>query len=67
MNNCFRDNMEKSTGTIKKEHKLIRDKVLRGLRLSYKKLVKKRALENGDLVLMVNGKIKNVKARKIKI
>jgi hypothetical protein len=37
------------------------------LRLSYKRLVKKRALENGDLVLMVNGKIKNVKARRIKI
>jgi hypothetical protein len=59
--------MEKSTGTIKKEHKLIRVKVLRGLRLSYKKLVKQRALENGDLVLMVTGKIRNVKARKIKI
>jgi microcompartment protein CcmL/EutN len=37
------------------------------LKLSYKNLVKKRALENGDLVLMVNGKIKNVKARRIKI
>jgi len=67
MNNCFRDNMEKSTGTIKKERKLIRVKVLRGLRLSYKRLVKKRTLENDDLVLMVTGKIRNVKARKIKI
>ena len=59
--------MEKSTTTIKKEHQVIRNKIVKGLKLSYKKLVKQRALENGELVIMVDGKVRSVKARKIKV
>jgi hypothetical protein len=59
--------MEKRTETIRKENVLIRNKVLKGLRESYKKLVIKNKLEDDELVLSVNGKIKNVKARRIKV
>lgn len=59
--------MEKRTEKIRKENVLIRNKVLKGLRESYKKLVIKNKLEDDELVLSVNGKIKNVKARRIKV
>jgi hypothetical protein len=59
--------MEKRTETIRKENVLIRNKVLKGLKESYKKLVIKNKLEDDELVLSVNGKIKNVKARRIKV
>jgi len=59
--------MEKSTTTIKKEHQIIRNKTVKGLKLSYQRLVKQRALQNGELVMMVDGKVRSVKARKIKV
>lgn len=59
--------MAKGIATVRKENALIRNKILRGLRASYKKLVLKNALENDELILSVNGKIKSVRARKIKI
>ncbi|NOS90555.1 MAG: hypothetical protein HOP30_01415 [Cyclobacteriaceae bacterium] len=59
--------MEKSTTTIKKEHQVFRNKIVKGLKLSYNRLVKQRALENGELVMMVDGKVRSVKARKIKV
>jgi hypothetical protein len=54
-------------GTISKEHQLLRNRILKGLRLSFKRLVKETALRDGDLVFSINGKIKSIKARKIKI
>jgi hypothetical protein len=59
--------MEKRTETIRKENVLIRNKVLKGLKESYRKLVIKNKLEDGELVLSIKGKIKNVKARRIKV
>lgn len=59
--------MEKRIETIRKENVLIRNKVLKGLKESYRKLVIKNKLEDGELVLSIKGKIKNVKARRIKV
>jgi hypothetical protein len=59
--------MAKRVEPVRKENALIRNKILRGLRVSYKKLVLKNALEDGELILSVNGKIKKVRARRIKI
>lgn len=59
--------MEKRTETIRKENVLIRNNVLKGLKESYRKLVIKNKLEDGELVLSIKGKIKNVKARRIKV
>ncbi len=59
--------MAKCVEPVRKENAIIRNKILKGLRVSYKKLVLKNALEDGELILSVNGKIKKVRARMIKI
>ncbi len=40
---------------------------MKGLRVSFKKLVKEKALRDEELVFSENGKIKFVKANKIKV
>jgi hypothetical protein len=59
--------METLSKSVSKEHQLIRNKVMKGVRLSFKKLVKEKALRDEELVFSENGKIRFVKARKIKI
>ncbi len=59
--------METISKSVSKEHRLIRNKVMKGVRLSFKKLVKEKALRDEELVFSENGKIRFVKARKIKV
>ena len=59
--------MAKTERSLSKEHTLIRNKIMKGLRLSFKKLVKEKALRNEELVFSEKGKIKFVKAKKIKV
>jgi RNase P protein component len=59
--------MAKRIETVRKENALIRNKILKGLRASFKKLVLKNSLEDDELIVSVKGKIKSVKARNIKI
>jgi hypothetical protein len=41
----------------------IRDKILKGVRNGVKNLIKERKKTNGELVIMVKGKIKHVAAK----
>jgi len=41
----------------------IRDKILKGIRNGVKNLIKERKKANGELVIMVKGKIKHVAAK----
>lgn len=59
--------MAKIIESLSKNRKLIRNKVMKGLRLSFKKLVKEKALRNEELVFSENGKLNFVKAKKIKV
>lgn len=59
--------MATNSKSISKKHQLIRNKVMKGLRVSFKKLVKEKALRDEELVFSENGKIKFVKANKIKV
>lgn len=43
----------------------IRNKIIEGSHLAVKKLIKERKLNNGSLVLMVDGKIKTVPAKEL--
>ena len=59
--------MEKANTTIQKEHRLIRNKFMKGVRLSFKRLVSQAALNDDELLFVVDNKVKAVRARKIKI
>jgi hypothetical protein len=59
--------METISKSVSKEHRVIRKKVMKGVRLSFIKLVKEKSLRDEELVFSENGKIRFVKARKIKI
>jgi hypothetical protein len=59
--------METISKSVSKEHQLIRNKVMKGVRLSFKNLVKEKSLRDEELVFSENGKIRFVKARKIKV
>jgi hypothetical protein len=52
---------------MSKKNNLIVKKISKGLQLSFKKLVREAALRNDELVFEENGKIKFVKAKKIKV
>ncbi len=58
--------MEAASGQISKEHKLIRNKVMKGLRISFRRLLEDKKQKDEELVFFENGKIKFVKARKIR-
>lgn len=58
--------MAKNFGTIQKEHQVVRDKFLKGMKLSFKKLVKEASLRDEKLVFSVERKIRSIRARKIK-
>ncbi len=44
----------------------IRLKILKGIELSFQKLLEKKSKENGDLVFSVDGKITHVKAKDVR-
>jgi hypothetical protein len=44
----------------------LRDKILEGIHLSYQKLVEKLKKEEGELVIIKDGKVVRVKARDLK-
>jgi len=50
----------------KVEIKDMRTKILKGIEMSYNKLLSERQKENGELIFSENGKVINVKARDLK-
>ena len=42
---------------------IIRDKILKGLKLSFERLVEKKSKEDGELVFSIDGHIIHVKAK----
>jgi hypothetical protein len=41
----------------------IRSKILKGIELSFQRLLEKKSKENGDLVFSIDGKITHIKAK----
>jgi hypothetical protein len=48
---------------LKPENKILRDKIILGIRKANRKLKEERAASNGTVVISVNGVPKNVSAR----
>ena len=51
---------------MKKENVLLRNKIIKGLNLTYNRLLEQKQKEDGELVFSHEGKITTVKARKLK-
>lgn len=49
------------------EQKRLRDKIMKGLKLSFERLVHEKKQKNEDLIFSRNGKIIKIKAKDIKI
>ena len=51
---------------MKKENILLRNKIIKGLNLTYNRLLEQKQKEDGELVFSHEGKITKVKARNLK-
>ena len=57
---------QESNGMTKEEGEALRNKIKKGLQISYQRLVEKTKMEDGSLVFSKDGKIIRVKARDLK-
>ncbi|MDD5569908.1 MAG: hypothetical protein PHD97_02010 [Bacteroidales bacterium] len=46
-----------------KKTKNIRDKILKGIEIAFKKLLESKIKEDGELIFSIDGKIKKIKAK----